>query len=345
MPVASKRTAVNSEFYFLILRILKAQNPHNHLTLSLRGKQVYMNQEKANHDDFIDLPPLKKITFQILQFFFSVLNKFSDVFRYRKILLSIGLVLGLIFGYFYYYQRSSNFELSMILESSSLTKGTVAEVVKNLNGLIGSQSYSKLANDLGITESQARKISYLQTLSMDNEPLENDTSTKLLTPFKLVAYVSQASISDTLQESLVQYLNNKLNIRRMTDEKVKINKEKLVFIDKELAKLDSLKSEYTRFLASSKISTTFYSNAFDPAEIYKQSSALMKDKEEVLSWLNTSAEPFIVIDEFKAPVRPRSASIGKALFLGATIGIAICFLFGLLLELNKMVNRAEYRTH
>jgi hypothetical protein len=303
-----------------------------------------MNQEKINQEDYIEIPPFKRLVFQTLELFFSILNKFSQVFRFRKILLSIGLILGLFFGYFYYYQRSSNFELSMILESSSLTKGTAAEIVKNLNGLITSQSYVRLARDLGISEMQARKISNVSTLTMDNEPLESDTTTRLHSPFKLVAYVSRASISDTLQQALVHYLNNKSNIRRISDEQVKIGKEKLSFIDRELAKLDSLKSEYNRFLASSKISTTFYSNAFDPAEIYKQSSALMKDKEEVLSWLNTSTEPFLVIDEFKAPVKAKSASLGKALFLGATIGISISFLFGLMLELNKMFVKPEGRS-
>jgi hypothetical protein len=299
--------------------------------------------EKINQEDSIEIPPVKRLIFQFLDLFFSILGKFSQVFRFRKILLFIGLVLGLLFGYFYYYQRSSSFELSMILESSNLTKGTSAEIVKNLNSLIASQSYVRLAMDLGVSEMQARKIGNLSTLTMDNEPLETDTSTRLHTPFKLVAYVSQASISDTLQKALVHYLNYKSNIRRISDEQVKIGKEKLFLIDRDLAKLDSLKSEYNRFLASSKISTTFYSNAFDPAEIYKQSSALMKDKEEVLSWLNTSTEPFLVIDEFKAPVKAKSASLGKALFLGAAIGISIFFLFGLMLELNKMFVKAEGR--
>jgi hypothetical protein len=294
-----------------------------------------MNQDKINQEDYIEIPPLKRLIFQILDLFFSTLNQFSAVFRKRKLLLSLGLVGGLIFGYYYYYNRSSRFEVFMIVESSNLTKQTVAEMIKNLKSLISTQSYSRLSTELHMSTNEVKQIRNVSALTMDDEPLLNDTSTRYLQPFKITASLGNAELTDKLQLSLTQYLNSKAGVKKLTADQIRFSEEKLRFIDNELTKLDSLKTEYTHFLASSKVSATFYNNAFDPADIYKQSSALMKDKEAVLTWLSTSSEPIFVIDEFKTPLKAESSSLGRALFLGASIGIAICLLFGLLLELSE----------
>ena len=307
------------------------------------GKPIDMNEEKINPEDYIALPSLRRLIVEILQFFFSVLNQFSAVFTNRKFLLSLGLVLGLMLGYFYYYNRASRYEVSMIAESSNLHVGTIAEMVKNLNNLISTQSYHSLSRFLDLSEKEVRQITSMVAFGMDNELLETDTTTQLHQPFKIVAGISNTDLTDRLQIALVNYFNHKLNVKRMNDDQVRIYKEKLVFIEKELSKLDSLKSEYTHFLASSKVSATFYNNAFDPADIYKQSSALMKDKEEALSWLSTSSEPIIVIDEFKPMAKPRSASLFRALFIGATIGLSTSFLFGLLIELNEKTKKISLR--
>ncbi len=307
------------------------------------GKPIDMNEEKINPEDYIAMPSLKRLIIEILQFFFSILRQFSAVFKNRKLLLSSGLVLGLLLGYYYYYNKSRQFEVSMIAESSNLNIGTIAEMVKNLNSLISTQSYQSLSRDLQMNENEARQIGLIAALGMDNELLEKDTSTRFHRPFKIVANISNTELTAKLQMSLANYFNNKVNIKRMSDDQVRIYKERLAFIDKELAKIDSLKTEYTHFLASSKVSATFYNNAFNPADIYKQSSALMKDKEEALSWLSTSSEPLIVIDEFKSMAKPKSASLFRALFIGATIGVSTCFLFGLLIELNEKTKKISLR--
>jgi len=294
-----------------------------------------MNQERINQEDYIDIPPLKRLIFQILDLFFSILNQFSAVFRNRKLLLSIGLVAGLVFGYYYYYTRSNRFDVFMIVESSNLTKQTVAEMVMNLKSLISTQSYPRLSEELRMSVGDVKQLRNISALTMDNEPLLSDTSTRLLQPFKISASLGKPELSDTLQQSLINYLNSKAGVKKLTDDQIRFDEEKLRFIDRELIKLDSLKVQYTHFLASSRVSATFYNNALDPAEIYRQSSALMKDKEDVMKWLSTSSRPVFVIDEFKTPVKAESASPGRALFLGATIGIAIGLFLGLLIQLSE----------
>jgi hypothetical protein len=97
--------------------------------------------------------------------------------------------------------------------------------------------------------------------------------------------------------------------------------------------------EYNRFLATSKISATYYNNAFDPAKIYEQSEKLMDEKEKILDWQSTDAMPIVVIDEFKSTLAPQSASLLKSLALGTFAFVGLSFILGLLLDLDKRIRK------
>jgi hypothetical protein len=296
-----------------------------------------MNEENIRSEDHIDLPPLKKIAIQILHSIFSVIDLFAEVIRKSKLLLLTGLISGLAVGFSYNTSRPAYFEVSMIAQSSSAYRKTLVEMIQSLNGLIGSRSQAKLANELSISEQQATQISLIEMTDLFNESLENDTSTKYNQPFKIRARIRNSNLTDTFQNAIENYLNNKPSLKTVKDGQVRFYKEKLAYTDKELAKLDTLKTEYNRFLASSKITTTYYSNDVDPSTIYKQSNDLINEKGIVLYWLSSYSKPVQVIDEFKSPMSPQSHSLSKSLTLGALIGLGICFLLGLYLELYRKI--------
>jgi hypothetical protein len=296
-----------------------------------------MNEENIPSEDHIDLPPLKKIAIQILRFIFSVIDLFADVIRKSKLLLLTGLITGLAVGFSYYSSRPAYFQVSMIAQSSSAYRKTLVEMIQSLNGLIGSRSQAKLANELSISEQQARQISLLEMTDLFNESLENDTSTRYNQPFKITARIQNSNLTDTFQNAIANYLNNKPSLKSVKDDQVRFYKEKLAYTDKELAKLDTLKTEYNRFLASSKITTTYYSNDVDPSTIYKQSNDLINEKGIILYWLSSYSKPVQIIDEFKSPMSPQSHSLSKSLYLGALIGLGICFLLGLYLQLHRKI--------
>lgn len=296
-----------------------------------------MNEENIKSEDHIDLPPLKKTAIQILRSIFSVIDLFAEVIQKSKLLLLTGLISGLAVGFSYYSSRPAYFEVSMIAESSAAYRKTLSEMIKSLNALIGSRSQGKLANELDISDQQARQISLIEMTGLSNESLENDTSTKYNQPFKIVARIHNPVLTDTFQHAIEKYLNNKPTLKSIQDAQVKFYNEKLTYTDNELAKLDTLKTEYNRFLASSKIATTFYNNAIDPSTIYKQSNDLINEKGTILFWLSSNSKPIQVIDEFKSPVLPQSYSLVKSLSFGALIGLGICFLLGLYLELYRKI--------
>ena len=296
-----------------------------------------MNEENIKSEDQIDLPPLKKIAIQILRSIFSVFDLFAEVIQKSKLLLLTGLITGLAVGFSYYSSRPAYFEVSMIAESSAAYRKTLSEMIKSLNALIGSRSQGKLASELDINERQARQISLIEMTGLSNESLENDTSTKYNQPFKIIARIHNPGLADTFQNAIEKYLDNKPMLKKVKDDQVRFYNEKLAYTDKELAKLDTLKTEYNRFLASSKITTTYYSNDVDPSTIYKQSTELINEKGNILYWLSTNSKPVQVIDEFKSPVMPQSYSLIKSLSFGALIGLGICFLLGLYLELYRKI--------
>jgi len=298
-----------------------------------------MNEENIKSEDYIDLPPLKKITIQFLSFIFSTLELFIQVFKSGKLLLLAGLISGLGVGFAYYSSRPVYYEISMIAESSDLYKKTVSEMIKSLNELIASGSYPKLSDELGISESNSKSISFIDLTNLNNDPIEKDTSTKFNQPFKILARISNPQLTDTFQTAITRYLNGKRTLKRIKTDQVKFYQEKLSFIEKELAKLDTLKTEYNHFLALSKITTTYYSNDFDPATIYVHSNDLVDEKGTIMYWLSKNAESIIVIDEFKSPAFPQSYSLKKSLTLGALAGLLFSFLLALFRELYKKTRR------
>jgi len=296
-----------------------------------------MNEENIQSEDHINLPPLKKIAIQTLRSIFSVIDLFAEVIRKSKLLLLTGLITGLAVGFSYYSSRPPYFEVSMIAESSAAYRKTLSEMIQSLNVLIGSRSQPKLAAMLDISEQQARQISFIEMTNLSNESLENDTSTKYNQPFKIIARIHNPVLTDTFQHAIENYLNNKPTLKKVKDDQVRFYNEKLAYTDKELAKLDTLKTEYNRFLASSKITSTYYSNDVDPSTIYKQSTDLINEKGIILYWLSTNSKPVQIIDEFKTPALPQSYSLVKSLSFGALVGLGICFLLGLYIELYRKI--------
>jgi hypothetical protein len=294
-----------------------------------------MNEENIKNEDYIELPPLKKITIKFLRIIFTIVDQLFDVLKKSKLLLLTGLVTGLAVGFSYYSSRSVYYEVSMIAESSVTYRKTLSEIVQSLNDLIGSRSQIKLARELGLSEEQANEISRIEMTGIFNESLENDTSTKYNQPFKIIARIHNATLTDTFQNAIVSYLNNIPLLKKIRDEQVGFYNERLSFTERQLAKLDSLETEYTRFLANSKITSTYYSNAVDPTTAYRHSNDLINEKGTILSWLSQNSKPIQVIDAFKTPTLPQSYSRFKSLVYGALIGLGICFFLGLYIELYR----------
>ena len=294
-----------------------------------------MSEENVKREDYIDLPPVKKITVYFLRFIFSIVDLLFGVLKKSKILLLLGMIAGLAAGFVYYSSRPVYFDVSMVAQSSTVLRRTLAEMVENLNRQIISQSYNKLAAELAISTEHAKQIKHIELTGLMDEPLRGDTSSKFSLPFKINARINNTELTDTFQNAIVNYLNNKPSLKNTNEQEVKYYNEKLSFIEKEIAKLDTLKTAYNRFFSSSKITTTYYSNDVDPAGIYKQANNLYDEKGSIIIWLSANSNPIQDFDEFKSPSLPQSYSRFKSMVSGLLIGLGICYLLGLYLDLYQ----------
>ena len=298
-----------------------------------------MSEENIRSEDLIELPGLKRIAIQFLRGLFGVFNFMADSVKHRKALIAVGFLVGLICGYAYHKTNPPQFEVTMLVESSTLHKGTVSELMNELNFMVKTSSFKKLAEALALTEPESRQISTLGTFTVNNESLENDTSSRLHDPFKITAKLKDVGLSGKVQTGIINYVNNKPTLRKRKDDFRAIYSEQLAFIQIELAKLDSLKKEYTHFIASAKMSAAVNNNAFDPASLFTQSSALMTQKEAILIWLSKDAESITLLDEFKGTVSPQSASLRMSLLASAALGVLACMLLSLILEINQKLKK------
>ena len=296
-----------------------------------------MADQSINPEDQIFIPSLKNIVKQLLVLFFGAISFFVFVAKKSKFLILGGLICGLLLGYVYYSIKPKFYKVSMIVDFNVLTKKTYAEMIDQLNKLASTGSKQKLARELGISDEVATNILFIDAKNINNVPLRNDTSSKIRQPFKVIVALVKNDLYDSVQTAIINYLNNSPYLKRIKEEERKIYVNKILFIDRELAKLDSLKDEYNRFLSSSKISATFYNNAFNPADIYIQSNNLTNQKETILRAINIDGAAVSVIDGFKGASSSQSISLFKALGLIGGIGLLAGYLVGLLIETRKKV--------
>lgn len=298
-----------------------------------------MADQNINPEDRIALPGLKAIIKEMLILFFRIISFVNFVVRKWKFMLLSGLILGIVLGYVYYSTKPSFYNVSMVVVYNELTKKTYAEILDQLDRLTTTGSKEELARELKISRETAGSILSINSKNINNEPLRNDTSSKTKQPFKIILALANNKLDDSLQTAIINYINNSPYLKKVKEDQRKNFLNKISFIDRELEKLDSLKNEYTRFLASSKISATFYNNAFNPTDIYVHSSQLVNQKESMLTSMNIDGTAVSVIDGFKITSSPQSASILKYLLGIGGIGLFAGLILGLFLETKKKVTR------
>jgi hypothetical protein len=298
-----------------------------------------MDEKKYQSEDYITVSGFKTGIKDFLRYFFRFLSYVQFIILKCWYFIIIGLFGGLLLGYIYYAGRPVVYKVSMVVEFNELTKKIYAEMLDQLNNLRRSGPGEVLSSVLKIPAGMADKVMFIDSRNMNDESLESDTSTKVDQPFKIIAELKDNFLSDTLQNAIVNYLNNSSYVKKVKEDQKKIYQEKIIFIDGELRKLDSLKLAYNKFLATPNMSATFYNNAFNPADLYDQSAMLASEKDIILRWLALNTSAIYIIDGFKTPVSPHSISLRKVLFLMGSIGLIAGFLIAFMNETKKKVSR------
>jgi hypothetical protein len=295
-----------------------------------------MPENTHKSDDYISIATIKKIILDFFRFFFRAVNLIILSIQRQLGLFLFCCLLGLATGYIYYWQNPRYYKTEMIVQSNDLSKKAFHEIVKNLNDLIGSQSYAAFSSQLKINQKISKEVISIEALSMNNGPLNSDTSIKVRDPFKIQLKVSRIASIPILQIALINYLKNSPYLRLIKDGEKRIYTEKLKFIDYEQKKLDSFISDYRLAVTGMKLPTTFYNNAIDPAALYQHALKLDSVREKTQRWLNNESEAILLIDGFKSHANPKSVSLILSLLVGLTAGV----LLGTLLVILSVIKKA-----
>jgi len=295
--------------------------------------------DKNYSDDFISLSGFTKGLKSFLRFLFRL-----DVFLLRAIrtnvLTFIAIVLiGFIVAVSYFYIKPVQYDYTMIVEFNTLTRKTYYEVFNQLNSLAGSGARQEMARELGITDTTADPIATFTVENLNDQPLATDTSTIHRSALKISMIASRA-VTDlpVLQNALLDYLNNRPFLKSAKAGEQRIYADKMLYIDFELKKLDSLKELYNKGLINLKIPSTVYINSFNPSDLYIRSNELMNQKTELIRWISVDAKAISLIDGFKAIGRPSSKSLTVLLILASLITVPLAIVVCCIVEIRKWLS-------
>ena len=298
-----------------------------------------MTEKNIHSEDQIDLTGIRNVLIELLRAFFAGLSFCGFVLRKFKYLLTLAFTLGMGLGYIYYAMKPSHYKATMIVQFNKLTKRTYSEMIDQLNHLLGTVPKERVGREMRVSPNVAGKLLFVSAYDMDDRPLLADTSTKVDQPFKIVANVHDDFdfALDTLQAGILNYLNYSPYLTTLAEQERKSNELKLATIQRDLAKLDTLKTEYNTFLATTKVSATYYNNAVNPAEFYAQTVNLLKEQEVTLRKLNIDMLPVALVDGFKLTEKPHIFSIPRIIVLFGLIVALVAYIIFLTMETKQRV--------
>lgn len=296
-----------------------------------------MSEKQRHSEDEINFSGLKSFAFAVLQEFFHFVEFTRVVVRKKLIFLIIGAILGIGLALLYHYKKQQFYTASMVVIFNKLTAKSYGKVVENLNSVVAAGQIELLAKQLQIPVAVASLIIYIDSRNMNDQPLAQDTSSKIFQLFKINLRLASPTNVDTIQSGLLNYFANLPYLKAMTDVERKYHQERLRAIDSDLAKLDSLKSTFNQFLSDSKMPSTTYNNGVNPATIYEQSTLLINQRETIQRLLHVENRPVSLVDGFKLVPAPRARPLPELMLILGSVGLFTGFLFGLLMETKKQV--------
>jgi capsular polysaccharide biosynthesis protein len=295
-----------------------------------------MKEQMAEKDDSMSLDSIRQAILDFFRVIFSFFGFLWMLVRKNLVLFILLPLAALAVSFYFFSKMAVVYDQAMIVRFNELNKRTFYEIFSQLNNLAGSSSYESLASTLGVKKEVAKDMVYIELMNLNNSSLDKDSSKIVEQPVMVRMMTLSTAHTREIQNALLAFINNNPYFKKIKDGQKKLFDAKLIFLDREMHQIDSLKAAYTNSLSSSG-STTVYNNAFDPADIYVQSNNLMNQKEAILKWMNENSSAINLVDGFKIserPVRPNVLKYMLIRFLGAVL---LAFAIALLLHLSKLV--------
>ncbi len=255
----------------------------------------------ANPSDEIDLQQLA----------INIVRYFQRYLRFISISTLIGTLSGLVF----YFVLPPVYESQMIVMSDILTSSYSDRLTESLDRLIKEKNDSILAQRLGLTVNEAKKITQIEIESVKKEAStskDNESSTFIIT-----VNVKQQSLLLKLQEGLISYLRNNEFVKTRVRQREEMYKTLIDKLDLEIQSLDSLKARL--FQGKPVYSKSSEMLLVDPTNIYSKIIELTQQRigyKNALELFNSIQ----LIEGFTPFKKPASPKLSIALVVGFALG-------------------------
>ena len=285
--------------------------------------------------DNITINDIKVYAKNLKSFYLTLLLFFINSQKKYWYILLAGILIGCGIGYNKFKNTRSYFEGKASYTFSTFNKKMFGEMIDKLRALSASGSYKTLSEKLNISEADTRKIIDIEAVNIAGSPLSEDI-TESKQPFYIRIKLSDRQIADTLVSCVENYLNNNPQVKsQMANNLIKM-KERLLFINTQIQKLDSLKSTYQFYLAHQNVNSGSIINTFNPVDLFTQSEKLATTKTD-LEWGVINYKVIKILDPFVISDNPVSPSLKGFLIKYTLMGLLISIVLSLLLYSFKKI--------
>lgn len=294
-----------------------------------------MTDNRYDSDDYISLDWVKAVLFQVIKAIFSVFDRFFRLIRRYWLLFVLLFSMGIAVGFALKQVVTYNSDLNMLVKFNNLDRLTYSNIIQSLDDLAKSREYDRLVSELNIKHADAQLITGIKLTKPNRDPYTPEDSLTLKNPMLITVSLKSITAADAVDSAIIGYINNNPYIKKVKDGERAAYQEELDFISSELHKLDSLKTEYNRSINSGKSATIYY-NAFNPADIYARSAALMDQRTQIVMWFASQRNAASLVSAIKLETINKNRSLGPVA-LGALSGLVLSLLISLHREIRGRI--------
>ena len=273
----------------------------------------------------IDIQDVKSFLSAFVSFVKRIFHYIVTSIKKYLVLAVLVFVVIIGTGIFSWYSRQPVYESQMVCMFNSLGKKTHGEVIQQLNNLAKTHSYDALSKNLGLSPEQAKSIVGIDGRNMAGFPLYKDISPDR-SPIYIIVKSTDRAVFEPLQAALINYLDNYSPFRKKSNDiQIKIIDEKMEFMDKDIASIDSVIHSYTIFLKN--VQSDSIAGFTNIAALFSYKEQL-EEKETQLEWQKRETQQNIeLLYGFLPPDHP-SRGDGRNFFLKLFIYslLAVCFI-------------------
>jgi len=280
------------------------------------------NEHNASPNDFLEL---LRTGFTLMSELFSFLKQ---ALLKKSLIIIFFTVTGLVLGYLKQYVSKPVYKGSMQVTQNDVSKAIFTKKIQTIGNLLETKSYNVVARKLFIPQEVASNLCNISVISLDHD-------TANVGSFLITIESNDNQNGDTLQAGILKYLNSFEYVNTLKKIQRELYREKIIFIDKQLAQLDSFKVIYAKSMSHVNVgSVNLMMNQNDMSDLFKQSADLIKEKQQLTENLNGHENIVYVMDDLSISEKPNRGSIASNILKF----VAFSFLIGYVIAMLSLLN-------